>query len=110
MLDHRTTEAIGRPERILPAGGEMKRLTYQKDWSATPLGPLSDWPQSLKSAVEIMLNSSYPMLVWWGPTLIQLYNDAYTPVLGFHGGSSAAGTRPLPNVAATADSVVNIHL
>jgi PAS domain S-box-containing protein len=82
MPDHRIPEAIGQAGRILPAGGEMKRLTYEKDWSATPLGPLSDWPQSLKSAVEIMLHSSYPMLVWWGPRLIQLYNDAYTPVLG----------------------------
>jgi PAS domain S-box-containing protein len=70
------------PGTMLPAGGEMKRLTYAKDWSDTALGPVRKWPQSLKSAVEIMLNSRYPMLVWWGPKLIQLYNDAYTPVLG----------------------------
>jgi hypothetical protein len=50
---------------MLPAGGEMERLTYAKDWSSTPVGPVAEWPQSLKSAVEIMLNSRYPMLVWW---------------------------------------------
>jgi signal transduction histidine kinase/FixJ family two-component response regulator len=82
MPDQSRPEVTGQAGRIFPAVGEMKRLTYEKDWSGTPLGRLSAWPQSLKSAVEIMLNSSYPMLVWWGPTLIQLYNDAYTPVLG----------------------------
>lgn len=76
MPDHSQPDTSVRAGKILQAGGEMKRLTYEKDWSATPLGPRSDWPQSLKSAVEIMLNSSYPMLVWWGPELIQLYNDA----------------------------------
>ncbi len=62
----------------VPAEGEMAGLTRAMDWSATPVGPMADWPQSLRSAVEIMLASRYPMLVWWGPELIQFYNDAYT--------------------------------
>ena len=65
-----------------PGDGEMARLTRELDWSATPLGPVADWPRSLRGAVEIMLASRYPMLIWWGQELIQLYNDAYTPVMG----------------------------
>lgn len=52
------------------------------DWSKTPLGPLEGWPQSLLTAVSILLPSRYPMFVWWGPQLINIYNDAYIPMLG----------------------------
>ena len=52
------------------------------DWSATPLGPTARWPHSLRTAVDIMLNSRYAMFVWWGPQRINLYNDAYRPFLG----------------------------
>ena len=52
------------------------------DWSTTPLGPLADWPLNLRTAVDICLNTRFPMRVWWGPELINLYNDAYAVVLG----------------------------
>jgi hypothetical protein len=52
------------------------------DWSKTPIGPVSSWPQSLRSAVSICLGSRFPILVWWGPQLVMLYNDAYSPILG----------------------------
>ncbi|MGA7538953.1 MAG: ATP-binding protein [Steroidobacteraceae bacterium] len=52
------------------------------DWSSTPLGSPSRWPQSLRTATSIMLCSRYPMFVWWGRELINLYNDAYRPFLG----------------------------
>jgi hypothetical protein len=52
------------------------------DWSTTPLGPMDRWPQSLRTAVDICLGSRLPMMIWWGPHLINLYNDAYAPVLG----------------------------
>jgi len=52
------------------------------DWASTPLGPMSAWPQSLRLAVGICLNSRFPMFVWWGAKLINIYNDAYIPVLG----------------------------
>ncbi|MCC2976588.1 hypothetical protein LK533_07855 [Sphingomonas sp. PL-96] len=74
-------EADGAYRNLL-SGGEMRSRIAAFDWSQTPLGCASDWPSSLKSAVEIMLTSRYPMLVWWGPELIQFYNDAYVPVLG----------------------------
>jgi PAS domain S-box-containing protein len=61
---------------------ETARLLRQTDWSRTALGPMSGWPQSLRIAVSICLNSRFPMFVWWGPALIDIYNDAYVPMLG----------------------------
>jgi PAS domain S-box-containing protein len=52
------------------------------DWASTPLGPMEQWPQSLKIALGICLNSRFPMFVWWGPQQINIYNDAYVPMLG----------------------------
>jgi signal transduction histidine kinase len=59
--------------------GEMLLAT---DWADTPLGPMEGWPQALRIAVSICLNSRFPMFVWWGPELVNIYNDAYVPVLG----------------------------
>jgi PAS domain S-box-containing protein len=63
-------------------GGEMGGSVRALDWSTTPLGPAAGWPQSLRVAVGICLNSRFPMFVWWGPTLTNIYNDAYGPILG----------------------------
>lgn len=52
------------------------------DWAATPLGPMDRWPQALRIAVGICLNSRFPMFVWWGEHAINIYNDAYIPMLG----------------------------
>ena len=60
---------------------EMSRLVAQHDWSKTSLGPIQSWPPSLKSAVNLMLNSQHPMWVGWGPEMTFLYNDAYISVL-----------------------------
>ncbi|MES2887885.1 MAG: ATP-binding protein [Pseudomonadota bacterium] len=51
-------------------------------WVETPLGPLDQWPLCLRVAVGICLNSRSPMFVWWGEQAINIYNDAYIPVLG----------------------------
>ena len=52
------------------------------DWSKTPLGPLSSWSHSLRTTVNLCLTSRFPMFVWWGPELINIYNDAYALQLG----------------------------
>ena len=53
------------------------------DWSKTAVGLPETWPQSLRTAVGIILNSDFPMFVWWGEKdLVNIYNDAYIPVLG----------------------------
>ena len=66
----------------LAGGGEMGERIRRLDWSATPLGPTAAWPQSLRSAVSILLPSKAQICLFWGPELIKLYNDAYIPVLG----------------------------
>ena len=60
----------------------MGQLLRTFDWSKSPLGEPDQWPQSLKTAVSIVLRSSYPMFIWWGPELINLHNDAYVPLMG----------------------------
>ena len=52
------------------------------DWSSTPLGPLRDWPASLKTCVGLMLLSPVPMALLWGPEGRMLYNDGYRDVAG----------------------------
>jgi signal transduction histidine kinase len=54
----------------------MARRIRAHDWAATPLGPIAAWPQSLRTAVDLCLGSAVASCVWWGPELIQLYNDA----------------------------------
>ncbi len=51
------------------------------DWNGSVLGPPEDWPQSLRVIVRLILNSRQPMMIWWGPELIQFYNDAYIPLM-----------------------------
>ena len=67
---------------FLSGGGEMGALMRSFDFSTTPLGPTSDWPQSLRSAVSICLNSRFPIVLYWGPHFISIYNDAYLPIWG----------------------------
>ena len=69
-------------DKLLSGGGEMGALIAAFDWSRTPLGPISDWPQSLITAVRIILTSRYAMFIWWGRDLINLYNDPYRTFLG----------------------------
>ncbi len=71
----------------------MGALTRAYDWSATPLGEPLTWPQSLRTAVRLMLNSNHPMFIWWGPELIQFYNDAYRQTMGPERHPSALGQR-----------------
>ena len=60
----------------------MGALIRSMDWSKTPLGPLHEWPQSLRTSVSLCLSSTFPILVAWGPDDIQIYNDAYRPICG----------------------------
>jgi PAS domain S-box-containing protein len=78
---------------FLAGGGEMGALTRAHDWSATPIGTPDSWPQSLRTAVRILLNSNHPMFIWWGPELIQFYNDAYRQTMGPERHPSALGQR-----------------
>lgn len=52
------------------------------DWSRTPLGAIETWPQSVRTAVQLMLDSGFACSIHLGPQAILLYNDAHAPVLG----------------------------
>ncbi|MBV9387457.1 MAG: response regulator [Chroococcidiopsidaceae cyanobacterium CP_BM_ER_R8_30] len=69
-------------ETLFAGGGEMGALMRAHNWSKSKLGPVETWPQSLRTGIRIILGSRYPMFIWWGRDLINLYNDAYIPVLG----------------------------
>ncbi|HJU16384.1 MAG TPA: ATP-binding protein [Stellaceae bacterium] len=78
--------ALTIPDRraadCLAGGGELGALMRAFDWASTPLGQPEDWPQSLKTAVRIMLTSRQPMWIGWGKDLTYLYNDAYKSIIG----------------------------
>jgi PAS domain S-box-containing protein len=61
---------------------EMAERIRTFDWASTPLGSILSWPQSLKTAVEVMLASGFPASMLWGREAILLYNDANTRILG----------------------------
>jgi PAS domain S-box-containing protein len=63
-------------------GGELGSLVRSFDWAATSLGPVTSWPQSLKTATELVLHSSVPIVMLWGKDGIMLYNDAYSGFAG----------------------------
>jgi PAS domain S-box-containing protein len=75
--------SVQRPEHdFLIGGGAMGRLVRSIDWSATPLGAIETWPQSLRTTVSLCLGSNFPISLAWGPEHIQIYNDGYWPICG----------------------------
>jgi len=67
---------------FLAGGGEMGAHMRAMDWTRTPLGSPSEWPQSLRSTVSMLLPSKAQICLFWGPDFTVLYNDAYRPVFG----------------------------
>ena len=63
-------------------GSEAAALIARLDWAKNPLGEANDWPQSLRTAVDIVVHSPMPMQLLWGRELIQLYNDAFALLAG----------------------------
>jgi DNA-binding NtrC family response regulator/signal transduction histidine kinase len=69
-------------ESVFAGGGDMGARMRAFDWSTTDLGPVAQWPQSLRAGVRIVLAAGHPMLISWGPDYTMLYNDAYGVVVG----------------------------
>ncbi|MCG2592290.1 PAS domain-containing protein [Ramlibacter sp. XY19] len=67
---------------FLQGGAAMGALLRTFDWAATPLGPAAAWPQSLKTAVSLILRAQQPMFIGWGPEFISFYNEGYVAILG----------------------------
>jgi PAS domain S-box-containing protein len=79
--------------RFLQGGGEMGARMRAHDWAATPLGTPETWPQPLKTALRLLLNTGHPMYIWWGPELLCFYNDAYRQSIGAERHPGSLGER-----------------
>ena len=82
LAEDRPAADVSRRTDPLTGGGEMGALMRSIDWSTTAVGPVATWPQSLRTALSILLDTGFPMYIAWGPELIQFYNDGYRPILG----------------------------
>ena len=69
------------PDGVILGKSQMAGLVRAHDWSSTPLGNIEDWSESLLCSVNLMLACAFPSLVFWGRELVQLYNDAFIPLL-----------------------------
>jgi signal transduction histidine kinase len=67
---------------FIPDDTETGRLARAIDWAATPLGDPDTWSPVLRTMVPFVLANRFPQLLWWGPDYIQIYNDAYSTILG----------------------------
>ncbi|HUR10973.1 MAG TPA: ATP-binding protein [Flavitalea sp.] len=68
--------------QFLSGGGMMGTLIRSYDWRLSSLGSIDSWPQSLRSALSICLNSNFPIAIYWGKDLTLIYNDAWSPIPG----------------------------
>jgi PAS domain S-box-containing protein len=71
----------------------MADLVRAFDWGMTPVGPVESWSDTLLTTVNLLLASRHPMFLWWGPELIQFYNDGYRPSIRADKHPSALGQR-----------------
>ncbi|BCY12039.1 SpoIIE family protein phosphatase [Actinoplanes sp. L3-i22] len=62
---------------VFTADAEIGRDLAAVDWDRTPVGPPEQWPQSLRTAVSILLSSRFSMWMAWGPELTFFCNAAY---------------------------------
>ncbi len=83
---------------FLSGGGEMGHLTRSLDWSQTALGTPDTWSPSLQITLGIILNSRFPMFLFWGESLLCFYNDAYRPSLGNEGKHPYALGKPAVDI------------
>ena len=70
---------------FVPAASEMVTLMNAYNWASSPLGPVNNWSQSLRTTLSIILNSKFPMFLFWGKHLVYFYNDAFSKSLGVNG-------------------------
>ncbi|UYY59729.1 PAS domain S-box protein [Sphingomonas sp. S2-65] len=75
-------EMTGVGADFLTGGGEMGARIRAFDWAAHPLGLPEQWPPALRTVVRLMLTTQHPTVIFWGPALHCLYNDALAQSLG----------------------------
>ena len=72
----------GLVNSLFPGDGEMARLCRSTDWASTSLGPVEEWSPALRVVVRMTIECPFPIILWCGPDLLQIYNDANRPFLG----------------------------
>jgi signal transduction histidine kinase/CheY-like chemotaxis protein len=99
---------------FLEGAGECAALIAGHDWPSTSLGPIERWSPSLRSMVADMLHTKQPMLLFWGPELLQFYNDSFVPSFGRGKHPAALGQRARecwvdawPVIGAQIDAVIS---
>ncbi|MDB5431702.1 MAG: hypothetical protein JWP35_2818 [Caulobacter sp.] len=75
-------EGVSFEQTLSDRCGEAGRLIAARDWSDTSLGPIDAWPQSLKTALGLILLSPVPIVMLWGEDGVMLYNDGYSVFAG----------------------------
>ena len=93
MADVSRTSSAASESAVFRGVGEMAAVMRKVNWAGTPLGPVESWSASLRTIVSTLLASRHAMFLWWGPELIQFYNDAYRQSLGPDRHPSALGQR-----------------
>lgn len=95
-------------ERLFAGPGPARALARALDWSATPLGRVDDWPQSLKTAIDVCLGSRFATALLWGPERVLIHNDAHIPVLGarYPGAMGQPASAALPDTWPTLEPII----
>jgi PAS domain S-box-containing protein len=78
---------------VLDRDSEMAEMIRNHNWSGSPLGPIEQWPISLKTTLGVILHSAFPQFLFWGEELICFYNDAFRPSLGSDGKHPCIGKK-----------------
>lgn len=68
-----------RPEL---ARNDWQRFVVGLDWTKSPLGPISTWPNQLRQMVYLVMEDTLPAVVYWGMEPVIVYNEAYTHLIG----------------------------
>src|ERR1700744_778107 len=85
------TTTVLKEYPFLTGGSEAAELIKRYDWDGSSLGPIGQWPVSLRTTVGLLLHSAFPMLLFWGDELTTFYDDAFRPSLGTDGKHPAMG-------------------
>lgn len=70
------------PGDLFDAAGPLRPEYHRVEWGATPLGPVSSWSPALRGAVDLALQTRFPMTLLWGPEFVMVYNEAYVSLIG----------------------------
>ncbi|MBC8989598.1 PP2C family protein-serine/threonine phosphatase [Micromonospora chalcea] len=67
---------------VFGQAGALREAYGRVDWAATPMGPVESWSPTLRTTVELTLQTRFAVTTFWGPELIMVYNEAYVPLIG----------------------------